>query len=288
MEVNALQRATEGRGAIHRALWPEEREEMLGEVDGMAGRLVRGAGVVREDVETAGKGGIVKEEGMNKEDMEKEKKEGKKFGWIKKIWGRKDKAKKEKQTVRDGAGTVVKRRATRRAEDEPLTRTDESLPARLRTFSASVQTGVHYDLPSARQEQRNFSNDTTVVAGSTPTIVADSPSPPQIVRQTKTAKRNAPSRLQKQNERRRHWWQVISRGRIGYIPKSREMLRKQSFLIVQNSQRLRARPGVVVESRAVPHVEENRESEPRRISVDDYFGCWGSEGSIRVGLVRDV
>lgn len=83
LEVRALQRATEGRGVVHRALWPAEREEMLGELDGMAGWLVKRVGVLRDD------GGREGWQQMDEEAVEQVK--AKKFGWWKKLRGGKKK-----------------------------------------------------------------------------------------------------------------------------------------------------------------------------------------------------
>ncbi|KAH7392410.1 hypothetical protein DE146DRAFT_139799 [Phaeosphaeria sp. MPI-PUGE-AT-0046c] len=150
LEVKAPQRVTEGRAAVHRALWPEEREEMLGEVNGMVGRFIRGPGVVRDEEGQ-------KEEGRGSGHSEEKRRKGEKFGWMKRLLGRK---KKEKEGYKNRAG--VSRIVVRPAGG----------------ISGPFYTSVR---SSTKQEQRNFSNDTTVVARSTPTIIADSPSPPQRI-----------------------------------------------------------------------------------------------------------
>ncbi|KAF1919465.1 hypothetical protein BDU57DRAFT_546120 [Ampelomyces quisqualis] len=96
LELGSLQRATEGRSAVHRALWPEEREAMLREVDEVAMGLIRGAGRVRgvEEEQEQEEEGVVdsqqelKEviEGQQGGDVVQEKK--KRFAWLRRVWAR--------------------------------------------------------------------------------------------------------------------------------------------------------------------------------------------------------
>lgn len=276
MEVSALQRATEGRAATHRALWPEEREETLGEVDGMAEKLVRGAAVVRDNEAVRG------EEGVGERGDGDEKKKGKRFGWFRKLLGG---GKKDIETEY-GNEVHVMQPPTRTVEDEISIRMNEHRRDQPQGMLGAVHPSVPY-AASARREQRDFSNDTTVVARSTPSIVAEEP-PLQINPQVKSAKRKTPRLWQRYENRRRHWWQFVPRARLGYTPQSQEKSRKQTSLVIQQSRRQHARPRMVVESTERSDVVEKQEIEQRRLSVEDYFDCRGSAESVRVLRIRDV
>jgi hypothetical protein len=86
LEYRSLEKAAEAKTGMHRAMWPEERQDMLEEIDEMARTLARNLGKVRnEDGIGRSRQGGFKEVAIKDG-------ENKKMGWLKRLVHRKTKA----------------------------------------------------------------------------------------------------------------------------------------------------------------------------------------------------
>jgi hypothetical protein len=212
LEVRALQQATEARTSVHRALWPEEREKVLGEIDGIAMKLIRGAGVVvgvREDQ--------MVEETKEHEVVAKKKR----FEWLKKLWFKN----KDTKTKPSAMLSVVDKSASTHQTPRNLLQAHYSpgRPSQARPSSRDAPTTQS----SPGGEQRQSYTSTAFEAGSSMTAVA-TPSPPRArVQSNQAVSRMAPplSSGHDAKKRSRAWWHFYTRGVINHASRSQESLR---------------------------------------------------------------
>jgi hypothetical protein len=222
LEVRALQQATENRTSVHRALWPEERAKVLGEIDNMAKNLIRGAGVVV---------GVREDQIVEETDEQEELTKKKRFGWLKKLWFK-------KKETQPGAAlpTVGNSASPHQALGNPLQAHHTPGRAPYPGPSSSVTLKI---VSSAGREQRQGSTSTSFEARSSTTAATPSHSRAKSVNSQAVSRFASPrSPRHDANKRSRAWWHFYSRRTLDQAPGSQKSLRQQT---VQRKQRERLR-----------------------------------------------